>query len=101
MSDKYQIVYLPIAEYDLSEIFEYVRVDSQSAALSLIDKIDKNISKLAAFPELGKIPNDRRLKKLGYRILIINNYLVFYVVRKKNIEIRRIIHGKRKYNFIL
>ncbi|WP_208292418.1 type II toxin-antitoxin system RelE/ParE family toxin [Halanaerobium congolense] len=37
------------------------------------------------------------------QMLVIGNYLVFYVVfeNKKIVEIRRILHGKRKYNFLL
>jgi len=101
MPDKYRIIYLPVAERDLSEIFEYIRVDSTSAASAFLDKIDANILQLEDFPELGKIPYDKRLQKLGYRVLIIENYLVFYVVKRKNIEIRRILHGRRKYNFLL
>ncbi|WP_420889704.1 type II toxin-antitoxin system RelE/ParE family toxin [Halanaerobium congolense] len=36
-------------------------------------------------------------------MLVIGSYLVFYVVfeNKKIVEIRRILHGKRKYNFLL
>ena len=101
MSNKYKIVYLPVAERDLSEIFEYISRDSPSAALSLLDKIDEDVSRLAEFPQLGKTPQDNRLQKLGYKMLIINNYLVFYVLKQKTVEIRRILHGKRKYEFLL
>ena len=101
MPSKYEIVYLPVAERDLSEILEYIRMDNPSAALSLLDTIDEHILRLADFTELGKIPQDNRLQKLGYRILLINSYLVFYVVKQKIIEIRRIFHGKRKYEFLL
>ena len=101
MFNKYKIVYLPAAERDLSEIFEYISRDSPSAALSLLDKIDEDVSRLAEFPQLGKTPQDNRLQKLGYKMLIINNYLVFYVLKQKTVEIRRILHGKRKYEFLL
>ena len=101
MSIKYKIVYLPVAERDLSEIFKYINRDSPSAALSLLDKIDENISRLADFPLLGKTPQDNRLQKLGYKMLIINDYFVFYVLKQKTVEIRRILHGKRKYKFLL
>ena len=101
MSIKYKIVYLPVAERNLSEIFEYISRDSPSAALSLLDKIDKDVSRLAEFPQLGKTPQDNRLQKLSYKMLIMNNYLVFYVLKQKTVEIRRIIHGKRKYEFLL
>ena len=51
--------------------------------------------------EIGVIPKDARLKKLGYRILIIGKYLVFYVVKTNTVQIRRIIHGARQYRFLL
>lgn len=101
MPNKYPIIYLPVAERDLSEIFEYICVESPSAASSFLDKINTNISQLKDFPELGKIPHDKRLQELGYRVLIIESYLVFYVVNKKYVEIRRILHGRRKYEFLL
>ena len=50
---------------------------------------------------MGVIPNDLRLKSLNYRMLIIDNYLVFYVVKDCIVEIRRILHGRRKYAFLL
>lgn len=32
------------------------------------------------FPLMGVIPINRRLTRQGYRILIVDNYLVFYVL---------------------
>lgn len=101
MSKKYSIKYLPIAEKDLTEIIEYVKLDSPQSALSLLDEIDITILKLEDFPFIGKIPKDSRLQLLNYRILIVSSYLVFYVVNDNIVEIRRILHGKRKYDFIL
>ncbi|MFO7684533.1 MAG: hypothetical protein R6V60_00440 [Desulfobacterales bacterium] len=34
-------------------------------------------------------------------MLIIENYLVFYVVKVGAIQIRRIIHGARRYGFLV
>jgi toxin ParE1/3/4 len=101
MSKKYIIEYLPIAEKDLTEIIEYVQLDSPQSALNLLDEIDNTISKLEDFPNIGKIPKDARLQYLNYRILIVSSYLVFYVVKDNIVEIRRILHGKRKYDFLL
>ena len=72
-------------------------------ALSQLEKFDTTISLLATNPYLGVIPKDERLKKLGYRMLVIDKYLVFYVVKTetKTIQIRRIIHGARQYSFLL
>lgn len=101
MSEKYSIRYLSTAEKDIEDIFNYICQDNPSAAQDLLEKFDEKIYKLASHPFLGKIPNDIRLKRLGYRILTIDNYLVFYVVKTTTIQIRRIIHGARRYRFLV
>ncbi|TFG20950.1 MAG: type II toxin-antitoxin system RelE/ParE family toxin [Promethearchaeota archaeon] len=101
MNKEFIIEYLPIAQQDLEEIFIYIKKDNIDAAANLIDEIDQKISQLTQFPYLGTIPKDDRLEKLGYRLLIIKQYLVFYVVKESVIEIRRILHGRRQYDFLL
>lgn len=101
MERRYNIEYLPIAAQDLTEIIDYIKIDDPQAALNLLDMIDESISKLELFPQMGTIPKDIRLHSLGYRMLVIQNYLVFYIVLDNVIEIHRIISGKRKYNFLL
>ncbi|MGA1819694.1 MAG: type II toxin-antitoxin system RelE/ParE family toxin [Thermoplasmatota archaeon] len=101
MNRKKKIEYLPIAVTDLEEIFEYICEDDPSSASSILDTFDKSIRKLEVFPELGIVPKDDGLRFLGYRMLIIGNYLVFYVIREDIVEIRRVIHGSRKYSFLL
>jgi addiction module RelE/StbE family toxin len=100
MEKKYKIEYLPSSAKDLTEIVDYIKIDSPQSALNFLDKIDESISRLEQFPFIGVIPKDIRLQSLGYRILIIDNYLVFYVVFDDIVEIRRIISGKRKYDFL-
>ncbi|MBP7553276.1 MAG: type II toxin-antitoxin system RelE/ParE family toxin [Spirochaetes bacterium] len=101
MDRGYKIEYLPIAENDLTEIIDYIKIRSPKKALEYLDIFNEKISKLEQFPEIGKLPKDIRLKKLGYRILIIDNYLVFYVIKESVIEIRRILHGMRKYELLI
>lgn len=100
MKNKYPIEYLPIAEKDLLEILEYIHNDNSSATLQFLEEIDKVISELAYFPYMGYIPKDQRLIQLNYRTLVVENCRVFYVVLDEIIEIRRILHGKRKYDFL-
>ena len=101
MGKKYHIEYLPIAERDLVEIIEYIQKDNPSAALELLDQIDETVSKLESFPFMGQVPKDRRLQSLNYRMLIVSSYLIFYIIKDNIIEIRRILHGKRKYGFLV
>jgi plasmid stabilization system protein ParE len=98
---KCRIKYLPIAQRDLIDIIEYITVDSPGSALKFLDRFDKSIIKLENFPLMGQVPKDNRLQALKYRILVVDNYLVFYVVKDSIVEIRRIIHGKRRYSFLL
>ena len=100
MSKRCRIQYLSTAEADLLDIFEYIRNDNPSAAAKFLERFDECISQLSENPSLGTIPKDGRLKQLGYRILIIDKYLVFYVVKTKTVQIRRIIHGARQYRFL-
>jgi toxin ParE1/3/4 len=101
MTGSLEIRYLSAAERDLDDIFDYIMKDNPVAALSLLKEIDRSISHLSCNPELGVVPKDDRLKKLGYRVLIIRKYLVFYVVKKEFIQIRRVLHGARQYGFLL
>ena len=101
MSGQFRIRYLFTAQKDLDEIFDYILRDNPTAALSLLEKFDHSISQLSLNPEPGVTPKDDRLKNLEYRMLIVEKYLVFYVVKPQSIQIRRVIHGARKYNFLL
>ena len=101
MSKPRKIRYLSAAQQDLIDIFEYINRDNPTAAISQLEKVDNSISQLASNPFLGVIPNDKRLTKLGYRMLIVGKYLVFYVVKSETVQIRRIIHGARQYGFLL
>lgn len=102
-SQKYEVIYLPAAKRDLNEIISYIQIEAPEAALNFLDRLDENISQLKNFPYKGKKPDDENLNSKGYQILVIGSYLVFYVVfeKEKIVEIRRIIHGKRKYKFLL
>lgn len=100
MKNKYEIEYLPSAQKDIIDIIEYIKLDNPSATLNFVDKLDESISQLADFPLIGIAPKDSRLQLLNYRMLIVDNYLVFYVLKDRTVEIRRIIHGKRKYDFL-
>jgi plasmid stabilization system protein ParE len=63
--------------------------------------IEKNIQKLEDSLLMGVLPQIRRLARKGYRIPIVDDYLIFYViVDNAIIEIRRILSGKRDYQFL-
>jgi toxin ParE1/3/4 len=101
MTNKFTVRYLPIAQSDLENIITYIKKDNPTSADELLKKIDQKIAILSSFPQTGSKPKDERLQKLGYRTLIIDKYIVFYVVIDDVVEIRRILHGSRNYSFLL
>ncbi len=99
---KHLISITETAEQDLSEIVDYIASDNPAAALKLAENFEKGILMLQDLPLTGATPKNRRLTRQGYRILIVECYLVFYVLlNNEMIEIRRIISGKRDYKFLL
>jgi len=101
MTNPYTIRYLKTAENDLIDIFDYIKQDKPSVAATYLERFDHMISQLASNPFIGMVPKDGRLKKLGYRILIVDKYLVFYVVKSKTVQVRHVIHGARQYEFLI
>lgn len=98
---KHAVRLLRIAEDDLTEIVTFIAADKPSAAETLAAKIEKNLARLARHPHLGKIPNEEELVQLGYRYLIVENFLIFYTVDGHTVLIHRILHGARDYRSLL
>lgn len=95
MSNKYTLRYLPIAEEDLISILDWIAKDSPTRALKFVDKLEVRIGKLESFPLLGRIPRNIKLRNYGYRVLVIEDYLIFYIIRKNTVEVHRIIRASR------
>lgn len=85
------------AENDLAEIIEFIAAESPPAASALLDRFEKAFATLGEHPRSGRVPEDAELIGLGYRYLVVENYLVFYVVTPGVVMVRRIIHGARDY----
>jgi plasmid stabilization system protein ParE len=98
---KYKIRLLQAAEEDLKEIITYIALDHPSAAEAVANKIEDTLSKPSTYPLLGKIPNEEGLADMGYRFLVVQNYLIFYTVENHTIWVHRIIHGARDYLSLL
>ena len=100
-SSKYALRLLSVAEEDLSEAITFIAVDNPEAAVALADKIERSLNDLASHPRMGRVPDDSQLMQMGYRYLIVENYLVFYVIEARVVTVHRILHGARNYRDIL
>ncbi|MCR5324966.1 MAG: type II toxin-antitoxin system RelE/ParE family toxin [Lachnospiraceae bacterium] len=93
------------AECDLNEAADYIEFTllNPDAADNLLNKAEEEINKLAFMPQKYKIVDDPVLAAWGIRLVIINNYLAFYVIdeESKTVHIVRFLYGKRNWISIL
>jgi toxin ParE1/3/4 len=99
--EKYKLRLFPIATQDLQDIINYVNEQSSVEAFKLYDEIIENIGLLSQLPMRCPLMKSSVLRAKCYRVLVVHSYLVFYVVNAETVEIRRILHGKRQYDFLL
>lgn len=101
MPVRYTLRYLPTAQEDLISIFGFIAQDSLNRALSFVEKLDRRIGLLEKHALLGRIPQHAKLREYGYRVLVVESYLVFYIIRGQEIEIHRVVHGSRNLDHLI
>ena len=97
-----EIFYTRRAEDDLTSVFDYIAEKNPENALNYIDKIQEEIENLSRLPFIGVDCRNKGIER-DCRILIFENYLIFYEYDKttNEITILRILHGSRKYQNLL
>jgi addiction module RelE/StbE family toxin len=102
---KYSLKFTPKASEDLEQIYSYITgtLLAKLAADNLLDRIESSIMRLKSFPYSGSFVLDEPLKNRGYRKLIIDNYIAFYLVneQEKQVVIMRILYGAQNYQDLL
>lgn len=92
----YSIYFTELAKQDLFSIFELISKDKPSVAIEYIDKLESNIELLTTNPKLGIECKNRNIDK-DCRILIFENYLIFYRIVANYIHIGRILNSRQDY----
>ncbi len=98
---KYKVKIYSHAKMDLKEIISYLNTLSPQSALQYYDTLIDKIGSLTNMPERCPFVRDVALKARGYRYLIVENYLVFFVIKADTVQIRRILFSKRNYEWLL
>ena len=96
---EYNIEYSKEAKQDLIGIKRYIKYNLQepNTTQKLISKIKMEIDKLKNDPTIYAIIEDELIRKLEIRKLIVNNYIVFYRIKNENVQIVRIMYGRRNW----
>ena len=89
------------ANDQLNDIIQYIANDSGDVdlALHILDTFEAAIMRLTDFPASGSEPRYSILKRQGYRVLIVERYLVFYKVHEsaKAVIVYAVVDGRRDY----
>ncbi|MFV0363664.1 MAG: type II toxin-antitoxin system RelE/ParE family toxin [Suipraeoptans sp.] len=101
----YRVQTTDIADSQIQQLMIYIAEDSGSnqVALRYMEKIEKTISQLEIFPESGTIPRHLTLRRQGYRVLIVENHLIFYKFNRneKLVTIYAVVDSRREYQFMI
>ena len=98
---EYRIEIAIKAKKDIREIHTYIteNLKEPNIADKLIDKFEAEILTLRTMPFRYALERDEQLKQRNLRKLIVDNYLVFYLVRekKKTVYVSRILYARRDW----
>ena len=95
-----QLKWTPRAHEQLYGIVEYIAKSSIKNAGEIFDRIHAAVLNLVDFPEMGAPPHDERLLRSGYRMLVIEKFLVLYVIDGDAVVIMGVVHGAQQYEHL-
>ena len=99
--EQYSVRIYKKAQEDLEEIVRYLNQFHAETALKYYDLIIEKIASLATLPERCALVHDDSLQLKRYRYLVVENYVIFFVIKGMTVQIRRILYKKRQYIHIL
>lgn len=95
MTEKFKVEITPIAESDVEEIWEYLSLDNNDAANSLILLLEEKIGTLETFPFRCSLVPENELLGTDYRHLLIGNYRIIFKIVQFRVIIMRVLHAAR------
>lgn len=96
-----KVIWSERADDDLYNIVEYISNDSIQNAFKIRDEVYAAVKNLEQFPNIGVDPKDDYLVQKGYRMLIVEKYLIFYLIENDEVNITAVIHGAMSYAHLL
>ena len=97
----YDVIVSESAIKDLDEILKYMIevLCNRKAAIDFIDEVERKYFEISKHPYMYELSRDERLKKKGYRRIVINNYIILYLINDKSKEVivSRIFYSGQNY----
>jgi plasmid stabilization system protein ParE len=89
----------------MREIYRYIAEELHNpvAAERRITQIESAIRSLRENPARHPLVRDEYLASKGYRLVVVKNHIVFYIVREKQrvVSIMRVMYGRRDWMRLL
>lgn len=98
---KYEVIRTDKADVQIRDLIYYIAEDSGDVdiALRYLDKLEHGIELLRDQPYCGVQARHPSLKRMGFRVLIVEKHLIFYKVRERDftVIVYAVVDAKRDY----
>jgi plasmid stabilization system protein ParE len=101
----YKIRILKPAQLEIRETYRYIEeeLNNPIAASRRVALIDKAIVSLQENPTRFPLVRDDYLASKGYRMIVVKNHLIFFIIREEEIavSVMRVLYGRRDWLHLL
>ena len=98
---KYKVDVSEPAESDIMDIVRYIasQLSAPISAFRMMEILEEAMESLSDLPQRCPLIVDERLSQMGYRKLIVKNYVVFFSIDEMNkvVDVERILYGRRDW----
>lgn len=101
---EYTLKFLDTALNDLIGIVStFIMLESPNGAVRIKEKINQAAERIRFQPYSGVAVPDIKIAKAGFRMVVVEKYLMFYKVfeEEKTVVIYRILNGKNNYPYLM
>jgi plasmid stabilization system protein ParE len=89
---------LPAADRDIDEQIVYISRENRDASARYVEAVSAILEHIGRMPGMGAARDYRNPRLAGLRMIPVpgfDNFLVFYLVTPRTVDIVRVLHGAR------
>ena len=99
---KFEVIWTKNAKFDLEQIIEYIKIDSQDVAKKIFFEIKKECENLYYFPRRKRIvPELQQIGILKYREIIYKRWRIIYKIDNTKVYVLLVADSSRNLEDIL
>jgi len=92
---EYKVKIFAAGQNDFLEVVERINSLPADEAARQFESLEKKLEILKTAPESCQSARDSQLRLRGYKMLTIDDYVYFFVIKGKTVEVRRIIFASK------